>query len=137
MAIRHILCAVDGSGPSLRAVALSTQIGKGMSALLTIISVRSYHIDRTAAAGVQTPEEIDSILSEALAAARQNQFLDAKTVKISARDAAVAIADYADEHDVGLIFVGSTGKDALQRFAFGSTSMDLLRKSDRPVTIVH
>jgi nucleotide-binding universal stress UspA family protein len=108
-----------------------------MSALLTIISVRSYHIDRTAAAGVQTPEEIDSILSEALAAARQNQFLDAKTVQISARDAAVAIADHADEHDVGLIFVGSTGKDALLRFAFGSTSMDLLRKSDRPVTIVH
>ena len=137
MTIRHILCAVDGSGPSLRAVALSTQIAKGMSALLTIISVRSYHIDRTAAAGVQTPEEIDSILSEALAAARQNQFLDAKTVQISARDAAVAIADHADEHDVGLIFVGSTGKDALLRFAFGSTSMDLLRKSNRPVTIVH
>ena len=129
MAIRHILCAVDGSDPSLRAVALSTQIAKSMSALLTIISVRSYHIDRTAAAGVQTPEEIDSILSNALAVARQNQFPDARVVQISARDAAVAIADYADEHDVGLILVGSTGKDALKRFAFGSTSMDLLRKS--------
>ena len=137
MAIRHILCAVDGSGPSLRAVALSSQIARGMSALLTIISVRSYHIDRTAAAGVQTPEEIDSILSNALAVARQNQFPDARVVQISARDAAVAIADYADEHDVGLILVGSTGKDALKRFAFGSTSMDLLRKSNRPVTIVH
>ena len=137
MAIRHILCAVDGSDPSLRAVALSTQIAKSMSALLTIISVRSYHIDRTAAAGVQTPEEIDSILSNALAVARQNQFPDARVVQISARDAAVAIADYADEHDVGLILVGSTGKDALKRFAFGSTSMDLLRKSNRPVTIVH
>ena len=137
MAIRHILCAVDGSDPSLRAVALSTQIAKSMSALLTIVSVRSYHIDRTAAAGVQTPEEIDSILSNALAVARQNQFPDAKVVQISARDAAVAIADYADEHDVGLILVGSTGKDALKRFAFGSTSMDILRKSNRPVTIVH
>ncbi len=78
MAIRHILCAVDGSDPSLRALALSTQIAKSMSALLTIISVRSYHIDRTAAAGVQTPEEVDSILSNALAVARQNQFPDAR-----------------------------------------------------------
>lgn len=137
MTIRHILCAVDGSAPSLRAVALGSQIAKGLGAELTILSVRSYHIDRTAAAGVQTPDEIDAILSDALDVAHANQCPNARTVQISARDPSVVIADYADEHGVGLIFIGSTGKDALQRFAFGSTSFDLLRKSNCPATIVH
>ncbi len=137
MTIRHLLCAVDGSEPSLRAVALSCQIARGLNAQLTILSVRSFHTDRTAAAGLQTPEDIDLILAEAQELARQNQITDAKVVQISARDAAVAIADYADEHDIGLMLIGATGKHALQRFAFGSTSMDLLRKSRCPVTIVH
>lgn len=137
MQIRHILCAVDGSAPSLRAVALGSQIAQGLGAQLTILSVRSYHVDRTAAAGVQTPDEIDAILTEALTVAHKNHCLDAKAIQISARDPSVAIADYADEHGVGLIFIGSTGKDALQRFAFGSTSFDLLRKSNCPTTIVH
>lgn len=137
MTIRHILCAVDGSEPSLRAVILGCQVAKGLNAKLTILSVRSFHIDRTAVAGMQTPDEIDGILADALAVARENQVTDARGVQLSARDAAVAIADYADEHDIGLMFIGSTGKDALQRFAFGSTSMDLLRKSRCPVTIVH
>lgn len=137
MTIRNILCAVDGSEPSLRAVALSCEVAKGLNARLTILSVRSFHIDRTAAAGVQTPEDIDAILAGALAVARENHIADAMAVQLSARDAAVAIADYADEHDIGLMFIGSTGKDALQRFAFGSTSMDLLKKSQCPVTIVH
>ncbi|MEJ1938292.1 universal stress protein [Nostoc sp. NIES-2111] len=137
MTIRHILCAVDGSAPSLRAVALSCQIAKGLNVQLTILSVRSFHTDRTAAAGVQTPEEVDHILAGALEVVRLNEISDAKSIQLSARDAAVAIADYADEHDIGLIFIGSTGKDALKRFAFGSTSMDLLRKSLCPVTIVH
>lgn len=137
MTIRHVLCAVDGSEPSLRAVALSCQIAKGLNVQLTILSVRIFHTDRTAAAGVQTPEEIDRILADALEVARQNQIIDAKAVQLAAREAAVAISDYANEHDIGLIFIGSTGKDALQRFAFGSTSMDLLRKSRCPMTIVH
>lgn len=137
MSIRHVLCAVDGSEPSLRAVALATEVAKGMGARLTILSVRSFHMDRTAAAGLHTPEEVKDILDQAAAAAADAGFDGVKTIQLCARDAAVAIADYADEHDVGLIFVGSTGKHALQRFAFGSTSMDLLRKSACPVTIVH
>jgi nucleotide-binding universal stress UspA family protein len=137
MAIRHILCAVDGSEPSLRAVAFGSQIASALKAALTIVSVRSFHTDRTALAGIQAPEEIEEVLAKALIVSRQNGFDAARTVQITARDAAVAVADYADEFDVGMIFVGSAGKDALRRFAVGSTSMDLMRKSACPVTIVH
>jgi len=137
MAISHVLCAVDGSAPALRAVALGSQIASGLGAQLTILSVRSYHIDRTAAAGVQTPEEVDTFLLQAKEVADENNAPGAKTIQISARDPAEAIAAFAEEHDIDLIFIGSTGKDALERFAFGSTSMDLLHKSKCPVTTVH
>lgn len=137
MGITHILCAVDGSEPSLRAVALGAQIATSLGAAFTIVSVRCFHTDRTALAGIQTPEEVDKVLAGALVVSRENGFDKAKTVQISARDAAVAIADYADEFCVDLIIVGSTGKDALRRFTMGSTSMDLMRKSTCPVTIVH
>lgn len=137
MSITHILCAVDGSEPSLRAVALGTQIAGALRAELTIVSVRLFHTDRTALAGIQTPEEIDEILAKALVVSRQYGFNTAQVVQISGRDVAIAVADYAAEFGVGMIFVGSAGKDALRRFAVGSTSMDLLCKSACPVTIVH
>ncbi len=137
MSIRHVLCAVDGSDASLRAVALSAEFATSMGARLTIVSVRTFHMDRTAAAGLHTPEEVADILAQAAELAARNGVAGVETVQLRGRDAAVAIADYAEEHQVDLICAGSTGKDALQRFAFGSTSMDLLRKSALPVTIVH
>jgi nucleotide-binding universal stress UspA family protein len=137
MTIRHILCAVDGSEPSFRAVALGTQIAKTMGAQLTIVSIRCFHTDRTAVAGIQTPEEVDHILSQALEIAQHNRVSGARIVQLSAPDAATAIADYAEEHDAQLIFAGLSGKGALKRLALGSTSTDLLQTTDRPVTIVH
>ena len=92
MGITHILCAVDGSEPSLRAVALGAQIASSLGAALTIASVRCFHTDRTALAGIQTPEEVDKVLAGALDVSRENGFDTAKAVQISARDAAVAIA---------------------------------------------
>lgn len=137
MTIGHILCAVDGSEPSFRAVALGAQIARSMGAQLTIVSVRYFHTDRSAVAGIHTPEEVEAILSQALDAARRNGFVGAQAVQIPAQDAAAAIARFAKEQGVGLILAGSSGKGALKRLALGSTSSDLLRATDCPVTIVH
>lgn len=136
MAIQHILCAVDGSDPSLRAVALGAEIARCTGARMTILSVRCFHTDRTAVAGIQTPAEVDEVLAEAAEVARQNGVSGARTVQLAAPDTAAAIAAYAEEHGADLVFAGSSGKGALQRLALGSTSEDLLRTSTCPVTIV-
>jgi nucleotide-binding universal stress UspA family protein len=112
-------------------------MARAMGARLTLLSVRSFVLGRSAVAGLPTPDDIAEGLARAAEVARHNGFEDPALVDLRGRDAAVRIADYADDHDVNLIIVGSTGKDALTRFALGSTSMDLLRKSACPVTIVH
>lgn len=112
-------------------------MARAMGARLTLLSVRSFVLGRSAVAGLPTPDDIAECLARAAEVARHNGFEDPALVDLRGRDAAVRIADYADDHDVNLIIVGSTGKDALTRFALGSTSMDLLRKSACPVTIVH
>lgn len=137
MTIDHILCATDGSDPSRRAVAFAAELAKAMGSRLTLISVRHFFLGRASVGHLQTPEEIDSILHQALDLARSSGCQDVEAVHLTGRDAAVLMADYADDHDVKLMVMGSTGKNALERFALGSTSADFLRKSRCPVTIVH
>ena len=137
MTVEHILCAVDGSEPSLRAVDLAAELARAVGSQLTLISVRHYSLDRSAVAGLETPEEVDDILNKARERAICIGCSRVKTLQLAGRDAAVLMADFADEHDVKLMVMGSTGKNALERFALGSTSADFLRKSRCPVTIVH
>lgn len=137
MTVEHILCAVDGSEPSLRAVDLAAELARAVGSQLTLISVRHYSLDRSAVAGLETPEEVDDILNKARERAIRIGCSRVKTLQLAGRDAAVLMADFADEHDVKLMVMGSTGKNALERFALGSTSADFLRKSRCPVTIVH
>lgn len=47
-----------------------------------------------------------------------------------------AIVDYAAEHDVDLIVMGSHGRDAVSRVLFGSVAENVVRRSPTPVTVV-
>lgn len=137
MTIDHILCATDGSDPSRRAVTFAAELAKAMGSRLTFISVRHFFFGRASVGHLETPEEIDAILDKAVELARSTGCQDVEVVHLTGRDAAVLMADYADSHDIKLMVMGSTGKNALERFALGSTSADFLRKSRCPVTIVH
>ena len=46
------------------------------------------------------------------------------------------ILDFADEHDIDLIVVGSLGKNGIERFALGSVSEKVVRHAKVPVLIV-
>jgi len=46
------------------------------------------------------------------------------------------ILDFADEHDIDLIVVGSLGKSGIERFALGSVSEKVVRHAKVPVLIV-
>jgi len=47
-----------------------------------------------------------------------------------------AIADYADDHDVDLIVMGSHGRAGVKRALLGSVTERVLRSSSRPVMVV-
>jgi nucleotide-binding universal stress UspA family protein len=46
------------------------------------------------------------------------------------------ILDFADEHDIDLIVVGSIGKSGIERFALGSVSEKVVRHAKVPVLVV-
>lgn len=46
------------------------------------------------------------------------------------------ILEYADEHDVDLLVMGSHGRSGMNRFLFGSVTERVLRMTDRPVLVV-
>jgi nucleotide-binding universal stress UspA family protein len=51
-------------------------------------------------------------------------------------DPAEKILDFADEHDVDMIVVGSLGKSGIERFALGSVSEKVVRHAKVPVLVV-
>ena len=51
-------------------------------------------------------------------------------------DPAEKILDFADEHNVDMIIVGSLGKSGIERFALGSVSEKVVRHAKIPVLVV-
>lgn len=137
MRIEHILCAVDGSAPALRAVIQATRVARGMRSQLTIVSVRQTANAAAAAPPPDVESDMTAALSVAAETALQNGFEGVRTVQVSAPDAATAVADYARQYEAGLIFAGATGLHSTCETRFGSTCMNLLRQAPCPVTVVH
>ncbi len=48
-----------------------------------------------------------------------------------------AIVEYAEEHDIGAVVIGSHGRDGLSRVLLGSVAETVVRRSPVPVTVVH
>lgn len=137
MPLKHIVCPVDGSDHALRAVAHAAQLAVALKSRLTLLSVRPYAIGRSQVVEMVTPGEAAEILAAAVKVAQSHGAETPETVDFRARDVAFAIVDHAEREKADLIVMGSAGKDVVRRFLLGSTSMDVLRKSVCPVTIVH
>ncbi len=46
------------------------------------------------------------------------------------------LLDYADEHDIDLISMGTHGRTGIDRFVMGSVAEKVIRRSERPVLTV-
>ena len=137
-----VLVAVDGSRPAEQA--LSFALEQHPDADLVALSV----LDPSAAA-TASPEAIiaDTSAWNERAEARARSVLDDATRR--ATDAGVdlttdfvygsparAIVQYAADHDVDQIVVGSHGRDGVSRVLLGSVAETVVRRSSVPVTVV-
>lgn len=133
---KKILCAVDGSDHGKRAIGVAAEIAKGAGAELILVAVDQVFMDgRSAAVHKLGSEQMGKLLADAQALATQHGAASVRTVGITARDVARSILNYADEHQVDHIVVGTGEKSAATRLVIGSVSHDLVTRAHCSVTV--
>jgi nucleotide-binding universal stress UspA family protein len=144
----RVLVPTDGSEVARRAyehaVRLAELHGSEIHALYVVdvdalgLSVGVEQIDRIRQGKFGEMEEIEARATNAtgeIAALAREHDIDCVEHVSAGRPHAV-IADYADDHDVDLIVMGSHGRAGVSRALLGSVTERTLRASRRPVLVI-
>jgi nucleotide-binding universal stress UspA family protein len=140
----HVLVAVDGSDPSEKALSFALDTYGDADADLTAVSVLDPTTYVRGSADMVPPsvdawrEEAEGHVREVLDAAAdraETAGVDLETELVYGSPAR-AIVEYADDHGVDQIVVGSHGRDGVSRVLLGSVAETVVRRSSVPVTVV-
>ena len=135
----RVLVGTDGSDGSDAALEEGIGIASRADAALDVVTVLEdslLGIDVRSAAAAEERERRDE---ELLASARERATdagLDSVETTIEEGDVVGTLTDYADEHAVDLIVVGTHGRTGIDRRLLGSVTEDLLRTASVPVLSV-
>lgn len=139
---KRILIATDGSKASENVADFGIEIAKSSGAkiyavyVIDVTFLDSVLMDETSVKNVYAKFEI--IGSEAISLIEEN----AKAAGIEAApillkgNPAEKILDFAENHKVDMIVIGSTGKSGTERFMLGSVSEKVVRHAKVPVLVV-
>jgi nucleotide-binding universal stress UspA family protein len=138
----HVLLPLDGSPQSW--AALEHALAEHPEARLTLLSVIN-PMDAGYSAETALPSAAEEWYESAKAAARERfeeaaemaaeRGVSVDTVLEVGRPSRV-IVEYADEHDVDGIVMGSHGRKGVSRILLGSVAEAVVRNSPVPVTVV-
>ncbi len=138
--IHKILCPVDFSDASRKAVRYAHEFAKGMGAnlfLLNVVEPRPMAVDMSLSY-VPLEEDLEKAaredLEEIIKAEREQGVEVDADVQIGTPSE--VILEKADELDVNLVILGSHGKTGLSRLLMGSVAESVVRKAKCPVLIV-
>jgi nucleotide-binding universal stress UspA family protein len=136
----QILCPVDFSPDSERAVATAVALARATRGHLTLLTVIDPLLHAGAqAAGAedvlnqQTQAEVSSLLERA---AKGHALPGVPAVAITIGEPAPQILAQADESKADVIVMGMRGIGGAQRLFLGSTSEQVLREARIPVLVV-
>jgi nucleotide-binding universal stress UspA family protein len=147
---KHLLVAVDGSGPSLRATELAASLAKLAGGRVTLLHaidpglLRLLPTERALAAAARfglRSEEVERTLREDAESQlrRCRRVCEAAGVQVTTRvelePPVRAIAEAAADAD--LVVIGTRGLGAISGAAVGSISHRLLGETRKPVLVVH
>lgn len=135
MHVETILCPTDLSEASVNSVPLATTLARLHGADLHLIHVHLLHAPEAADEGVPFPgeEAARAALEGSAGIVQWNQIVHRIVRGINA---APTILEYADEHDVDLIVMGSHGRRGFRRFVLGSVTAEVVRHASCPVLVV-
>ncbi len=135
----HILLAIDGSEHAVRAANHAVNIAVFIpNCTVEILYVIDPGKVKEEVLHAQNHEEIEYHRRQKLVPVQEklenNQV--SYTVTIITGDPGPTIVEYARQHSVDLIVIGSRGRNALQEFVLGSVSHKVVKRADCPVMIV-
>ncbi|WP_327053804.1 universal stress protein [Halomicrococcus gelatinilyticus] len=135
----RILVPTDGSEVAANAAARAFELAAAFDAELHVLSVAN---PNALAPDARTPRitgrlerEAEKVVGETASRARQHG-VDSVTAEARLGTPHSAILDYADEHDVDLVVMGTQGRTGLRRHLLGSVTAKVVRLSDVPVLTV-
>ncbi len=135
---RHLLCPVDFSDSSRRAIAWSSRFSKAVGARLTVLHV----VDtRLLSIGnlVAVPNAFDEIrqrAEEALVELKREVDLTGAKVEISEGVPEDVVVSAANRGDVDLLVMGTHGLSGIQKFLLGSVTEKVLHRVQVPLLSV-
>jgi nucleotide-binding universal stress UspA family protein len=145
--MKHIVVAVDGSGPSLRAVDMAADIAAKFSARLTLLTAAHSVDDRgieayAKAEHINDPTEVLQIESARNALLELRDRATAKGARVveteaSLGDAAEQILSYARSGKVDMIVMGNRGHGQLAGLLLGSVTQKVVGLAPCSVLVVH
>ncbi|MDZ7730526.1 MAG: universal stress protein [Natrialbaceae archaeon] len=137
--IDSILVATDGSTDAKSAAAEAIDLTERLDVPLHIVSTVE---TRTAYDNaIVDPAEVNAQLHDRAETAVEATEAMAEDVTVPTQSRVLSgvphleILDYATEHDIGAIVLGSTGRSRFKRTLLGSTTEGVLQHADRPVIV--
>jgi nucleotide-binding universal stress UspA family protein len=134
-----ILFATDGSEAAAVALDHAVTTADAHGATLHVLSVADERLALAADDTTETREELRERAQDAVDEAAGSASASGVHVETAIRDGVPfrEILSYAEETDVGLIVVGTHGREGREkRVNMGSTAERVVTKADRPVLVV-
>jgi nucleotide-binding universal stress UspA family protein len=139
MAAKHILACIDFSEHSTRALAEVGEYARANGSRVTLVHVSDPQGFIPPQAILEPPSPTDEGAHEAKLAKLRDQHLadvDVALAVVSDHAPAKAICEYAEEHGVDLIVVGSHGRGGMERWLIGSVAERVVRHATMNVYVV-
>lgn len=133
---KKILCAVDGTNHSQHALETAASMAQAMKAELVVLVVDQVLFDsRSAPIHTMGEDKAKQVLAAAQEAASAAGYSSPTLAAVAGRDVARAILNYAEDHAVDHIVVGTGEKSTATRLVVGSVSHDLVVRAHCSVTV--
>lgn len=139
MAAKHILACVDFSEHSTAALSEVGEYARANGSKVTLIHIADPQAFIPPQAVLEPAMITDQRAHETTLVSLRDEHLDGLEVEIAVVEdhaPARAICDYARDHDVDLIVVGSHGRGGMERWLIGSVAERVVRHASTNVYVV-
>ncbi|WP_225336551.1 universal stress protein [Halomicrobium urmianum] len=134
--VESVLVPTDGSDGADAAADHAIDLCEATDAALhavNVVDLRAFWGDVGSVTILDTLETVGEEAVDDVARRAEAAGLQSVETSVLSGTPARAIVDYADDHDVDLIVMGTQGRSGLDRYLLGSVAEHVVRLADRPV----